>query len=212
MFGSLSNFKHINRRGLFLKYISKFYNLKKKEKKFISRFSGILRTKRKVPFGVFIMRLNEMGVKVSAECGAAKVVSTSLVDSDSYGEGVMIPVPGNDDSLICVLFFMRFLANLIFAGKMKYMKKWKKNILRYERNQELYKENFLNYVIKKKKMDYKKYLLEYSNYYFFSDQISSFKSIENINLSGMKPDIQFIYLDTILPKQDETKQMLIYTL
>ena len=129
IFGSLSNFKHINRRGLFLKYIGKFHNFKKREKNFITRFSGLLRTKRKVPFAVFINRLNEMGVKVSGECGAAKVVSTALVDSNSHGEGVLIPIPGNDDSLICVLFYLRFLANLIFYNKVKYMKLWKKNVL-----------------------------------------------------------------------------------
>jgi len=118
----LSNFKNIFRRGNFLSYLSLDYNFKKREQKFINRFSGLLRTKGKVPFAVFIVRLNEMGVKVSRECGSAKVISCGVVDSDIHGESLFLPVPGNDDSLVCVIFFLRYIANIILFKNVTNMK------------------------------------------------------------------------------------------
>jgi ribosomal protein S2 len=79
--------------------------------------------KRRMPFAGFIVRLNDIGIKASVEFAASKVISSSLVDSDSYGLAVTIPIPGNDDSLICILFFLKFVTNLIFFYKMKLMKK-----------------------------------------------------------------------------------------
>jgi len=206
IFGFLTNFKMIHGHGLNLIRESKKYRFFKKERNFISRFSGLLRLKQKLPFAMFIIRLDDFGLKASIECGSANIVSCSLVDSNSHGGGILIPIPGNDDSLISVLFFLRFITDLIFCYKVKFLKKWKKQVFKSSKNNKVFRYNFYNLLLKNRKLNYKKILLNYKKFFFFESDYSNLSTLERINLVSMKVDITFLQLHGLLPNSDEKRR------
>jgi len=211
IFGFLSNFKHVCRRGIFLAKLARTHNFKRRERKFISKFSGLLRMKRRVPFAVFIVRLDDFGIKVSVECGSGRVVSTALVDSDNYGTGVTIPIPGNDDSLICVLFYLRFIANLIFFYKMKLMRKWRRLVYKAPLKLAMLKSFFFNLILKRKRVNYRKLLFFYGKDLWYQYKMPYWKTINIINMSGQM-DAGFVVLDSLLPRKVEKYKNYVYAL
>jgi len=55
------------------------------------------------------------------EFASSLVSSISIADSNFNSIDIMIPLAGNDESVVCLNFFTYFITRIIFLGKMKHL-------------------------------------------------------------------------------------------
>jgi len=96
------------------------YKLRFKDIKRLVHFFGLVNHRKCLPGACFIPTLiNNIGV--SEEFLKARLQSVGIVDSNVPSTSLMIPIPGNDDSAICVNFYCYLLSRAIFAGKIDFV-------------------------------------------------------------------------------------------
>lgn len=112
-------------------------------------FTGIWRK----PGGGFIPTFLD-NLRIVDEFAISDIPFITLIDSNIKSNDVMIPIPSNDDSIQCILFFTYLITRNIFISKVSCLKKWKYGI--YKANELKYykfKYVFLKNIEMKKKLD-----------------------------------------------------------
>ena len=155
--GSVTNFKRIwGWNNLLLrimsseKYVSRF-----KDKKRLFGFLGILNTRRRIPGMGFIPRPIDDRIPVD-EFLLSRVPCIGIADSNCVSSDIIIPVFGNDDSLICTNFFTFLLSKHIMLTKVNFFKMWK--LKKRKTNYDILlkrKYLFFKFLLKNKKNKYK---------------------------------------------------------
>jgi len=105
------------------------------------------------PGGGFIPTVAD-NLNIVSEFMKSNLPFLTLIDSNRDSEGIMVPIPSNDDSIQCIIFFTYLITRNIFLAKTRRLKKWKKGILRIEEFKYLkYKYVFLKNIEMKKKLN-----------------------------------------------------------
>jgi small subunit ribosomal protein S2 len=113
--GMLSNFRVVNKA--YLKYSTKTkLAFSRKRLRFNINYEKWLFTRFTWPGVVFVTSVLNSYFMVN-EARYAKVPCIGIVDSDAASQGCTIAVPGNDDSLVCVIFYNRIISDYIIYKK-----------------------------------------------------------------------------------------------
>jgi len=83
-------------------------------------FIGFLNKFKKMPGCGFIPLVFE-SLTALDEFASSSVPSISITDSNFNSIDVMIPLAGNDESMVCLNFFSYFLTRIIFIGKLQHL-------------------------------------------------------------------------------------------
>lgn len=67
------------------------------------------------------------------EALSASIPSLGIWDTDALPQGCTIPVPGNDDSFSCIVFYYDLMAEYILYRKFVFIYLWFLNIRRQRR-------------------------------------------------------------------------------
>jgi hypothetical protein len=59
---------------------------------------------------------------------AARLPCVGIVDSNVPSWNILMPVPGNDDSSVCVNFYCYLLSRSLLSGKVMFVHTWKKKV------------------------------------------------------------------------------------
>lgn len=145
------------------------YDLRFKDKKRMARFFGLINHRKRLPGAGFAPTiLTNLGAV--EEFLAGRIPCVGIVDSNAPSSNLMIPVPGNDDSGVCINFYCYILSKSILAGKINYVFLWKWQIRKYRKEKK-------KVVIKYRNLSHFIYL--YSNFYKYSNK-NSFSEVFNI--------------------------------
>jgi ribosomal protein S2 len=95
------------------------HDLRFKDKKRLARFFGLINHKQRLPGAGFAPTiLNNLGAV--EEFLAGRIPCVGIVDSNAPSANLMIPVPGNDDSGVCINFYCYILSKTVLAGKIHF--------------------------------------------------------------------------------------------
>ena len=83
-------------------------------------FVGFLSRFKRVP-GCGYIPLVFDSLTALDEFASSIIPSISITDSNFNSIDVMIPLAGNDESIVCLNFFSYFLTRIIFVGKVKHL-------------------------------------------------------------------------------------------
>jgi ribosomal protein S2 len=99
--------------------LNKHY-LRFKDKKRMTRFFGLINHRKRLPGAGFAPTvLNNLAAV--EEFLAARLPCVGIVDSNVPSTNIMIPVPGNDDSAICINFYCYILSRSLLSGKLNFV-------------------------------------------------------------------------------------------
>jgi hypothetical protein len=140
------------------------YKLRQTDKKKLMGFLGMLQHRRRIPFAGFIPNVLDNILPVD-EFKVGLIPLVGIVDSNVLSADISLPVPGNDDSMICINYYCYMLTRVIFAGKINSALIWNDNIYGKLR----INLNFTTFV--------KLYVNVYKNY----DQNSFFSILTNVD-------------------------------
>jgi len=123
--GSVTNFYRIlgwNQLIIRIMMLNKHY-LRFKDKKRMTRFFGLINHRKRLPGAGFAPTvLNNLAAV--EEFLAARLPCVGIVDSNVPSTNIMIPVPGNDDSAICINFYCYILSRSLLSGKLNFVFLW----------------------------------------------------------------------------------------
>lgn len=143
--GCLTNFKNIF--TLFYLLYREFLNgllLEKKHYIFLFRLLGFSLTGFWVPSFLFLPRLLESQI-VSYEGGCVFAQSIAVVDSNVLTGDTLLPLPGNDDSLLSINFFFYIFSWYMLKHNTIFFKKWYTNIRKYSRRKIFFTLYYLTF-------------------------------------------------------------------
>jgi len=176
--GSVTNFYRIlgwSQTIARLMMLNKHY-LRFKDKKKMARFYGFVNHRKRLPGGAFTPTvLNNMAAV--QEFTAGRLPCIGIVDSNVPSISIMVPVPGNDDSYVCVNFYCYMLSRSLLAGKVDFVYMWKWKI----RRKISYLKRTGNYLktrIRHRNVNHFIYL--YTNFYKYSNKNDFFKLFNEI--------------------------------
>lgn len=135
IFGTLTNFYRIlgwNQLLVRLMMRNK-YKLRFRDKKRLANFFGLVMHRRRLPAAGFVTSVLDNLGPVD-EFLAARLPCVGIVDSNVPSWNILMPVPGNDDSSICVNFYCYLLSRSLLSGKVSFVYNWKKKIKRVVRS------------------------------------------------------------------------------
>jgi len=160
--GSLTNFKLVFGWNNFLiKLLLANKILKDSHKKQLLGFIGFLNKRKRRPLVGFVTNVLD-SYFVAEEFMVCKIPCIGIIDSNVKSWNVSLPVPGNDDSFLCINFYCYFITRFILLKKMYFLVKWK-NLVR----------------IKKKKLNLKfLFLLNLKRRYFFKSKVFLIKKFK----------------------------------
>ena len=129
IFGTLTNFYRIlGWNHLIVKLMMKNkYKLRFRDKKRLASFFGLVAHRRRLPAAGFVTSVLDNLGPVD-EFLAARLPCVGIIDSNVPSWNVLMPVPGNDDSSICVNFYCYLLSRSLLSGKVSFVYNWKKKI------------------------------------------------------------------------------------
>ena len=138
------------------------------EKKRLARFFGFVNHRKRLPGACFVPTLIN-NIAVSDEFSKARLQSVGIVDSNVSSTSLMVPVPGNDDSFVCVNFYCYLLTRAIFAGKIDFVFLWSSQIKQKRQKKEL--KRFRNLV---------QFIYLYNNIYKFTNENFFFETFDKV--------------------------------
>lgn len=124
--GSISNYRTIFNAQRNLSRLSKTI-LSAKKQKFSKYFERWFLTRYSWPRLVFISNLNFSYLPVK-EAMSSKIPNISIVDTNSWTQATTIAIPGNDESLGCIIFYNDMISNFILSRKFNLVSAWYFNI------------------------------------------------------------------------------------
>ena len=124
--GSISNYRTVFNAYRRLNDLSGTV-LSVKKKGFSSFFSNWFLTRYSWPRAVFISSLH-FSYFPAKEALSLKIPSISVVDTNSWTQAASIAIPGNDESLGCLVFYNDIISNFILSRKFNLVSLWYFNI------------------------------------------------------------------------------------
>lgn len=126
IFGTLTNFRRIlGWNHLLVKLMMRNrYKLRYRDKKRLASYFGLALHKRRIPAAGFVPSVLD-NIGPVDEFLAGRIPCVGIIDSNVPSWNVILPVPGNDDSSICVNFYCYLFARSLLAGKVKFVFHWK---------------------------------------------------------------------------------------
>lgn len=101
--------------------------LSSKKKSFNNFFNNWFLTRYSWPRAVFISSLHTSYFPAK-EALSLKIPSISIVDTNSWTQGASLAIPGNDESLGCLVFYNDIMSNFILSRKFNLVSIWFFNI------------------------------------------------------------------------------------
>jgi small subunit ribosomal protein S2 len=96
------------------------HELRFRDRKRLFRFFGLINHRKRLPGAGFVPDvLNNL--HAVEEFITARLPCVSIIDSNVPSTSSLIPIPGNDDSSICINFYCYILSKSIFAGKVNFV-------------------------------------------------------------------------------------------
>jgi hypothetical protein len=168
IFGTLTNFYRIlgwNQLVVRLMMRDK-YKLRFRDKKRLASFFGLVAHRRRLPAAGFVTSVLDNLGPVD-EFLAARLPCVGIVDSNVPSWNILMPVPGNDDSSVCVNFYCYLLSRSLLAGKVLFVYNWEKKVQPVE-----------TYPVKLRNMS--NFIYAYSNLFRNYESSSFFRVFDNI--------------------------------
>jgi ribosomal protein S2 len=98
---------------------AKKYIFRHQDKKKFMSFVGFLLKFKRIPGCGYIPIVFE-SLTALDEFASTIIPSISITDSNFNSSDVMIPLAGNDESMVCLNFFTYFVTRIIFVSKLKH--------------------------------------------------------------------------------------------
>lgn len=124
--GSISNYPNVLNLFRNIKRSSNFI-LSNKQKRTQSALKHWMLTRHSWPRVIFSSNLKTSYAPIK-EATSLKIPSISIVDTDGWSQVVSLPIPGNDESLNCVVFYNDLVCNFILYKKFTLISSWYSNI------------------------------------------------------------------------------------
>jgi len=147
IFGTLTNFYRIlGWNQLLVRLMMKDkYKLRFKDKKRLASFFGLVMHRRRLPAAGFVTSVLDNLGPVD-EFLSARLPCVGIVDSNVPSWNILMPVPGNDDSAICVNFYCYLIARSLLAGKVLFVSNWRRKIKKVVRKDLVKFRNITNFI------------------------------------------------------------------
>lgn len=129
IFGTLTNFYRIlgwNQLLVRLMMRDK-YKLRFRDKKRLASFFGLVMHRHRLPAAGFVTSVLDNLGPVD-EFLSARLPCVGIVDSNVPSWNILMPIPGNDDSSICVNFYCYLLSRSLLSGKIYFVYNWNRKI------------------------------------------------------------------------------------
>lgn len=176
--GSATNFYRIvgwNQLIARLMMLNKHY-LRFKDKKKMARFYGLIDHRKRLPGGAFTPTvLNNLAAV--EEFTAAHLPCVGIVDSNVPSTAIMIPVPGNDDSYVCVNFYCYMLSRSLLAAKVNFVYMWKWKI----RMKKIYRRRKPWMINPTRFRNVSQFIYLYTNFYRYGNKNDFFKLFDEVS-------------------------------
>ena len=168
--GSVTNFYRIlGWNQLLVRLMMKDkYKLRHMDRKKIQGFFGLLNHRKRVPTLGFIPNVLESSGSVN-EFMCANIPCVSIIDSNVNSIRVSIPVPGNDDSFICINYYCYLFSRALLSGKIINFRRWEDDI----------------YDVETTYRSYHKFVYLYLNFYKNYNQDKLFKGLDYIDFNKL---------------------------
>jgi len=160
--GSVTNFYRIlgwNQLIARLMMLNK-HELRFKDKKRMARFFGLVNHRKRLPGAGFAPNMLS-NLSAAEEFLAGRLPCVGIVDSNVPSSNLMIPIPGNDDSGVCINFYCYILSRGLLAGKINFVFLWRWQIKRHK---------ILRRKVPTKFRDLNQFVYLYSNFYKYSNR------------------------------------------
>jgi len=147
IFGTLTNFYRIlGWNHLLVRLMMKDkYKLRFKDKKRLASFFGLVIHRRRLPAAGFVTSVLDNLGPVD-EFLTARLPCVGIIDSNVPSWNILMPVPGNDDSSICVNFYCYLLSRSLLAGKVSFVVNWNKKIKKKMIKSQIKFRNVSNFI------------------------------------------------------------------
>lgn len=142
--------------------------------------------------------------KATKEAFYANTAAMGIVDTNTYSQLVSLPIPANDDSLDCIVFYNEFVSYYILYRKFFVVLSWYYNVRKFKRFDSF------NVWLKNRLKNNKKISWKNNKKNLFSEKnisnilvygINFFVS-RNILLTGSKEDVNIYYRNKVTNKLD----------
>jgi small subunit ribosomal protein S2 len=168
--GSLTNFKSIvGWHELLLRLLNQDrYKLRHIDRKKLVGYIGLLTHRRRMPAAGFVPNVLESN-NPSEEFTTCKIPNIGVVDSNVGSWNVLIPIAGNDDSVMCINYYCYMITRSILAGKINYVDNWRFGLIREDKKRLFIKRCLFTYLIRPEIFDHKVFLTDFME--FFADEV-----------------------------------------
>lgn len=173
--GSVTNFYRVLGWGQVIVRLmmANIHDLRFRDKKRLTRFIGLVNHRKRLPGAGFIPTLIN-NIAPADEFQKARLQSVGIIDSNVSSTSSMIPIPGNDDSIVCINFYCYLLSRAALAGKIDFVFLWSRQIRKRKRKKVI-----------KKFRDLKQFIYLYNNLYKYSNQNIFFDLFDKIYISEL---------------------------
>jgi small subunit ribosomal protein S2 len=100
--------------------MANIHDLRFRDKKRLARFIGFVNHRKRLPGAGFIPTLID-NIAPADEFQKARLQSVGIIDSNVSSLSSVIPIPGNDDSIVCINFYCYILSRAALAGKIDFV-------------------------------------------------------------------------------------------
>lgn len=156
--------------------LSNTYDLRFRDKKRLARFLGLVNNRKRLPGAGFIPTLINNDAPAD-EFQKAHLISIGIIDSNVSSSSSVIPIPGNDDSIVCVNFYCYILSRAALAGKIDFVFLWNWQVRRKRKIKKI--QNI------KKFHNLKQFIYLYNNLYKFSNQNIFFDLFDKVYMTKL---------------------------
>lgn len=172
--GSITNFfTIIGWHQLLIRLMMKNkYRLRHIDKKKLIGFFGIIHHRKRIPFAAFVPNVLD-SLNAVDEFLTGKIPCLGIIDSNVGSWNVSIPVPGNDDSMVCINYYCYMVSRSIISGKITFIRRW----------------NFGIYRVNVKYRSFFKFVYLYLNVYRNFNQNKFFNILNTIEFNKLNLDL-----------------------
>jgi len=153
--------------------MANIHDLRFRDKKRLARFIGLVNHRKRLPGAGFVPTLINNNAPAD-EFQKARLQSVGIIDSNVSSLSSMIPIPGNDDSIVCINFYCYLLSRAALAGKIDFVFLWNWQIRRRKRKKVITKFHNL-----------KQFIYLYNNLYKFSNENIFFDLFDKIYMTEL---------------------------
>lgn len=208
--GAVSNFPMVSKLFSYI-YSSNASTISNKLNKLRGFFKDWHLTRHSWPRAVFLPSVH-YSYNAAIEATKAAVPNFGIVDTDTLSQVLAGPIPGNDESVICLIIYQDMVANFILLKKFLLVVLWFFNIRVYKRPLD-----FVNWITSKYKLTENKNLkiLSLSNVTNFNfDRFSNFKKGFSLYFSrnhSFNTFFEYIDIQDVQSNVDLSSKIIVFT-